>query len=258
MSVGDDMIRSMQYEQDDSPQVRSEPSIGWQLDGCDDLEMGSDDDMTFSQIDGIDDSILDEIDESETEPVIEDTNKQNCTPINVINTNARSLCPKINSLIDCFEELDVTVGIVTETWLADGDSLDKDVRDLAVGAGLDMICLNRQPSERGVAHGGVAILSNNSLCTLKRVEVPNPEGFEVLVTISTLPLSIQEDYLPWDAIFRPTIRCPGVGRPWITSKTSSGTSRGPTETHLSSWAAISISGQWMRRCPTSLIFARLM
>ena len=34
--------------------------------------------------------------------------------INVINTNAQSLCPKINSLVDCFEELDGTIAIVTE------------------------------------------------------------------------------------------------------------------------------------------------
>ena len=32
-----------------------------------------------------------------------------CTPINIINTNATSLCNKIDSLIDCFEELDVTL-----------------------------------------------------------------------------------------------------------------------------------------------------
>ena len=28
----------------------------------------------------------------------------------IINTNARSLCPKITSLIDCFDELDAQVG----------------------------------------------------------------------------------------------------------------------------------------------------
>ena len=33
---------------------------------------------------------------------------------------------KIDSLIDCFEELDVTLGVVTETWLASGESLDRE------------------------------------------------------------------------------------------------------------------------------------
>ena len=87
----------------------------------------------------MDDTILDDIDDSDVEASI-DSNK--AMPINVINTNARSLCPKIDSLIDCFEEMDATVGIVTETWRADGESLDKDVHDLAKGAGLNMICLN--------------------------------------------------------------------------------------------------------------------
>ena len=90
------------------------------------------------QLDGMDDDVLDLI-ESESE--IEDVNKGKGTQINIINTNARSLCPKIGSLIDCFEELDGTLGIITETWLADGESLDQDVADLARGAGLGMVCL---------------------------------------------------------------------------------------------------------------------
>ena len=80
------------------------------------------------------------------------------TEINIISTNARSLCPKIDSLIDCCEEMDTTIGIITEMWLADGESLDRDLHDLARGAGLGMICLNRPPGQRGVSHGGVAIV----------------------------------------------------------------------------------------------------
>ena len=118
---------------------------------------------------------------------VEENNKTLITPINFINTNARSLCPKIDSLIDCYEEMDVTLGIVTETWLADGDSLDKDLRDLAKGAGLDMICLNRKANSRGVAHGGVAIVANNSACSIKKLNMPNPGQFEVLTSLSTLP-----------------------------------------------------------------------
>ena len=133
------------------------------------------------QLDGMDDSFLDEIDEPEID------NKIPCTPLNIINTNARSLCPKIDSLIDCFSELDVALGIVTETWLADGESLDADILDLARGAGLDMVCLNRQQNGRGIAHGGVAIVSNNTACTLKRIDIHNPGNFEVLVTLSTVP-----------------------------------------------------------------------
>ena len=133
-------------------------------------------------MDGNDDDILDSLSENENE----DENKTDGTAINIINTNARSLCPKIESLIDCCEELDVTLGIVTETWLADGESLDQDVRDLAKGAGLGMICLNRQPNDRGVAHGGVAVVHNTATSSLTRLDLPNPGGFEVLVTMSNL------------------------------------------------------------------------
>ena len=100
----------------------------------------------------MDDSFLDAMDE----PVEE--NKTMVTPINIVNRNARSLCPKIESLIDCYEELDVTLGIVTETWLADGMSLDKDVQDLARGAGLNMICLNRAANNRGLHMEGWLLL----------------------------------------------------------------------------------------------------
>ena len=51
----------------------------------------------------------------------------------IINTNARSLCPKIGSLIDCFNELDAGIAVVTETWLRDGLELEKDKEDLSRG-----------------------------------------------------------------------------------------------------------------------------
>ena len=83
--------------------------------------------------------------------------------------------------------MDGTLGIVTETWLADGDSLNRDLQDLARGAGLGMICLNRRPNTRGVAHGGVAIVNKIGACTLDRIDLPNPGEFEVLVAGSTVP-----------------------------------------------------------------------
>jgi len=40
--------------------------------------------------------------------------------LTIINTNARSLCPKINSMTDYFNDLGCTFAIITETWLSDG------------------------------------------------------------------------------------------------------------------------------------------
>ena len=82
-------------------------------------------------------------------------NKKNGGEIfKIINTNARSLCPKINSLVDCFEETGATIGTVTETWLSDGESLEQDIQDLLHGTGLGMICRNREENARGFSHGG--------------------------------------------------------------------------------------------------------
>ena len=89
-----------------------------------------------------------DISETSYEPV----KKNNKEQLNFINTNARSLCPKIHSFVDCFSELQLTFATVTETWLADGEGLDQDLEDLALGAGISLICRNRPRGQRGVAH----------------------------------------------------------------------------------------------------------
>ena len=77
----------------------------------------------------------------------------------IINTNAPSLCPKINSLIDCIEEMEASLAVITETWSADGQHLDDDRQDLFLGADLSMLCRNRHANPKtGVAHGGIALL----------------------------------------------------------------------------------------------------
>ena len=86
---------------------------------------------------------------SDLDEIPDDTDEN--VEITVINTNARSLCPKINSLIDCWDELKSDVGIVTETWLADGEGLEEDREDLVQCAGLGMLYKNRLPNDRGVA-----------------------------------------------------------------------------------------------------------
>ena len=108
------------------------------------------------------------------------------TDFTLINTNARSLCPKINSLIDTFEELDATGAVITETWLSDGPSLEEDKQDLLLGAGLSMLCRNREPDSKGKSYGGVALFYRDDICSFKTVDFPNPGGFEILTTVGTL------------------------------------------------------------------------
>ena len=105
----------------------------------------------------------------------------------IINTNARSLCPKIQSLVDCFEELGAAIGTITETWLTDGQSLQDDIQDLNLGSGIGMICRNRAANSRGFSHGGVAMIYQTGSCNFSRVDLLNPAEFEVLVCAGTIP-----------------------------------------------------------------------
>ena len=58
---------------------------------------------------------------------------QNLDDFTIINSNARSLCPKVNSFIECFNEFDVQLAVITETWFGDSQGLEKDLDDLLPG-----------------------------------------------------------------------------------------------------------------------------
>ena len=104
----------------------------------------------------------------------------NKVEVNLINTNARSLRPKLKSFVQCFINLSLVFAIVTETWLAHGSRLERDVEGLLLGEGLVVHYLNRLPSPNGVTHGGVAIILKNDRTTSAIYTFPNPDSFEVL------------------------------------------------------------------------------
>ena len=107
--------------------------------------------------------------------------------LTVINTNARSLCPKIDSLVECFEELGVDISIVTETWFKDCPELDQRLSDLERGFGLCSLTRNREPNPlTGVAHGGVAVIYKKTMGKFKSIDFPNPENYEVLPVVGSL------------------------------------------------------------------------
>ena len=105
--------------------------------------------------------------------------------INLVNTNARSLRPKISSLIECFLNLALTFAIITETWYASGAPLILESEKLLLGHGLGMTCLNRPPVN-GLSHGGVAIVYKDSSTKIKPYCFANPEMFEVLPVSMTV------------------------------------------------------------------------
>ena len=104
----------------------------------------------------------------------------------IINTNARSLCPKVDSFIDNFNELEASLAVITETWMNPEADLETDLEDLALGAGIGMLVRCRPPSANGVSYGGVAVAFRVSGISLKELKIPNPSIFEVLVATGSI------------------------------------------------------------------------
>ena len=104
----------------------------------------------------------------------------NKVTMNIINTNARSLRPKIASFIKCFLNLTLCLAVVTETWFAAGNRLELETENLLLGHGLNMRCLNRVQTANGLAHGGVAIIYRDKMARGKEYKFNNPENYEVL------------------------------------------------------------------------------
>ena len=84
-------------------------------------------------------------------------------------TNARSLSPKIESLQNYFESLDLDFALVTESWLKDGTVLNQDVIDLEYGTGLKIIYKNR-PARKVASRqvgGGVSVIFDKNKCSFR-------------------------------------------------------------------------------------------
>ena len=96
-------------------------------------------------------------------------------------TNARSLSPKIESLQNNFETHELDFALVTESWLNDGETLNKDVIDLEHGTGLKILYKNRPRRAAGVRRvgGGVSIIFNKNRCNLRERKISG-NNFELV------------------------------------------------------------------------------
>ena len=81
-------------------------------------------------------------------------------------SNARSLAPKITSLIDYMYDLHCDVSLITETWFKGGKKLVAELGDIEQASGIKILCKNRRASAC-TSGGGVAISFNTSPCNLK-------------------------------------------------------------------------------------------
>ena len=101
-------------------------------------------------------------------------------------TNARSLTPKIESLLDFFDELDLQMAIITESWLKPGKDLERSLRDLEDGERLKIIHKSRPSKRNRTAGCGVAIAFNQD--KLKLTERPIKAGrAEIICATGKLP-----------------------------------------------------------------------
>lgn len=105
-----------------------------------------------------------------------------CFRIQMLVTNARSLAPKIRSLISMFDELDLHFAIITESWLKDGQTLDRDVIDLEYGSELKIIYKNRPTRSAGARQvgGGVSIIFNKRKCSFRERRIASGK-FELVI-----------------------------------------------------------------------------
>ena len=99
-------------------------------------------------------------------------------------TNARSLAPKIHSLHDTFEEHEIDIALITESWLKDGVTLNNDVIDLEYGSGLKIIYKNRPKKNVGTRSvgGGVSIVFNKARCSLRERKMAGNK-FELVAAV---------------------------------------------------------------------------
>ena len=102
-------------------------------------------------------------------------------------TNARSLSPKILSLHEYFEEHELHVAMVTESWLKDGAVLNRDVVDMEYGTNLKIIYKNRPGRGVGARRvgGGVSIIYNKSKCSLRERKIAGNK-YELVAAVGNI------------------------------------------------------------------------
>ena len=102
----------------------------------------------------------------------------------ILLTNARSLAPKIASFLTAFEEHQIDIAMVTESWLKDGQTLDRDVVDLEFGSGLQIIYKNRPKKGLNARRvgGGVSIIYSKARCSLRERRIKG-NNFELVAAV---------------------------------------------------------------------------
>ena len=81
-------------------------------------------------------------------------------------TNARSLYPKIDSLVDAFSSLELNLACITETWYRGGNSVKQHIDEVEGSKGIRILHRSRD-GRSGRVGGGVAVAFNLTSCNFK-------------------------------------------------------------------------------------------
>ena len=104
-----------------------------------------------------------------------------------INTNARSLFPKVKSLYDCFREKLVDFAMLTETWYQSDRTLQDKLDEYSSRFSLSAVVRNRTVlANNGRSYGGVAFIYRKKSANFTHFPLINPDNHEVLATVGNI------------------------------------------------------------------------
>ena len=100
---------------------------------------------------------------------------------NFVLANARSLRPKLFSLVDTLEEMDGHIAVVTEMWFKPSPQLEELLRDAEDTTGYGFIRKDRQETGLDSRGGGVAIVYKKANIEMTQLKVPGK--FEIVAAL---------------------------------------------------------------------------
>ena len=117
------------------------------------------------------------------------TINKNKRMISIILTSARSLLPKLNSLLGYINELDAAITLITETWLKINVKSKNLEINLNEGHGLGIINKPRPQKSDGktINGGGVAIIFDRSKISLKPYPVKMRQAHKIVAATGKMP-----------------------------------------------------------------------
>ena len=136
--------------------------------------------------------MIPQVDGGQSDPDSDDDEHEKCNENNGINgmnheneircllTNARSLMPKMDSMIDAFRSLDLNFASITETWFRGGKALANKLTEVEGSSGIKILHRSRDGRIKKTG-GGVALAFNMGNCNFKNRHLKHVDKqFEVM------------------------------------------------------------------------------